>query len=378
MKHKHYDAIVIGLGAMGSSACRYLSQRGAAVLGLEQHAIPNTEGSSHGFSRMIRLAYYEHPDYVPLLRKAYALWDELDLAGSQRLFLRTGTLYLGAAGSELVGGSSKSAGIHHIPHEMLDATEIRRRWPQFELPADFVGFYERSGGMLLPERVVSRFCALALSSGAELHGHERVTAWTEHPSHVEVTTDRGRYAADQLLVCAGPWTGRVLRQPNLPLVVTRQVMGWIWPNDPSAFAIGRFPTWALDTGDGTLHYGFPLHADDLGLKVAHHARGTPTEPDAVDRHTTTHDEADFRPALAKYVPAADGPLLAMRTCLYTNTPDSHFIIDRLPGSRRVAVAAGFSGHGFKFATVVGSILADLVTSGATTEPIDLFQISRLR
>jgi sarcosine oxidase len=370
----HPDVIVVGLGVMGASACHHLARRGLRVLGLEQHAIGHALGSSHGASRMIRLAYYEHPDYVPLLRKAADLWHQLDAASPQRLFLRTGTLYLGAAGSPLITGSHGSAVKHHLPFELLDAAQVRRRWPQFTLPDDFVGFFEPSGGFLVPDRIISRYCALALADGADLRGHEPVVSWKEDGDGVEVTTPRGTYSAGRVLFCVGPWTDRVLSALRLPLVVTRQVMGWVWPKRPEMFGLDRFPTWAIDVGDGTLHYGFPLHQADLGLKVAYHHRGQPTNPDTVDRRVGEADEAEFRPALARYLPAADGPLLAMRTCLYTNTPDGHFVIDRI--GPRAFVAAGFSGHGFKFASVVGKILADLASAGSTDEPIELFRADR--
>jgi sarcosine oxidase len=373
---RHFDTIIIGLGAMGSSAAYYLSRQGARVLGLEQHAIPNVEGSSHGFSRMIRMAYYEHPDYVPLLRKAYELWDQLEISSPQTLFMRTGTLYLGKGESELIAGSKRAAGTHHIPHEMLSAAEVRGYSP-FVIPDDFVGFYEPSGGMLLPERVVSRFCFMAMMHGGELHGHERVVSWEERGERVEVISERGKYEADSVIICAGPWTGKVLGALGLPLVVTRQVMGWVWPEKPWRYSLGSFPTWAVDVGGGALLYGFPMHNNDVGLKVAHHRRGRASDPDAVDRRVGEGDEADFRSGMATYLPEANaGALLAMRTCLYTNTPDGHFIIDRVPGCQRAFIAGGFSGHGFKFAPVVGKILAELAMTGGTGEPIELFRIGR--
>jgi glycine/D-amino acid oxidase-like deaminating enzyme len=245
------------------------------------------------------------------------------------------------------------------------------------IPDDFVGFYEPSGGMLLPERIVSRFCFMAMMHGAELRGHERVVSWEQRGDRVEVISERGKYEAESVIICAGPWTGKVLGSLGLPLVVTRQVMGWVWPEKPWRYSLGSFPTWAVDVGGGALLYGFPMHTNDLGLKVAHHRRGAPTDPDAVDRRTGERDEADFRSGMATYLPEANaGALLAMRTCLYTNTPDGHFIIDRVPGCQRAFIAGGFSGHGFKFAPVVGKILAELATTGATGELIELFRIGR--
>jgi sarcosine oxidase len=374
-----YDVIVIGVGAMGSATCCELARRGARVLGLEQFDIPNALGSSHGFSRMIRMCYYEHPDYVPLLRQAYELWRRLENECGQKLLHVTGGVYIGRAGSELVTGSRASAQRHNLAHEFLDREQLSQRFPQFHLPEDYVALYEPMAGWLPPERVVAAFAEQALRRGARLHAHEAVRAWSVDSSGVSVTTDRDAYRAEKLIFCGGPWSGQLLRDLRVELTVTRQVMTWVWPSNPELFEEGRLPVWAVGHDDGTLHYGFPLSRGDggVGLKLAHHARGAITDPDHVPRDPHADDERGMRDFIKDVIPDADGPMLAQRVCLYTNSRDSHFVIDRHPQhGPSVLLACGFSGHGFKFASVIGDALADLATRGATDLPIDFLSLRR--
>jgi sarcosine oxidase len=373
----HFDIIVIGLGAMGSSTCHHLARRGVRVLGLEQFDIPHALGSSHGSSRMIRLAYYEHPDYVPLLRRAYELWDELEAQSGQKLLYRTGGLYMGPREGETVGGSLRSAREHQLPHELLEPDERRRRFPQFHLPEDWVALYEPDAGFLRPEQVIASYAGLALRSGAELHGREPVMEWKIDGKGFAVRTSRNEYHADQLIFCGGPWSGKLVRDLGVELRVTRQVLGWVWPKQPEQFALGRLPVWAIDHLDGSIHYGFPMMDDVPGFKLAHHSPGVVTDPDKIEREPQPGDEETFRPILRQMIPSADGPLLSMKVCMYTNSPDGHFIIDRHPKYENVMVACGFSGHGFKFASVVGEILADSVTASGTNLPVPFLRLSRL-
>ena len=369
-----FDVIVVGIGAMGSAAAFQLARRGVRVLGLEQFDIPHALGSSHGQSRMIRMAYFEHPDYVPLLRRAYHLWHELEDVSGQKLLYLTGGLYMGPQSGEVVGGSLRSAREHGLSHELLDAGEVRRRHPQFHIPQDWMAMYEPNAGFLLPERVVAAYANAALAAGAELHGRERVLEWRDEGGGVAVSTDRAEYRAGHLVFCGGPWSGALIGDLGVKLVVTRQVMAWVWPAQPQSFALGQFLVWAIDHLDGTLHYGFPTMPDVPGLKIAHHAPGATTNPDQVARDPLPGDEQTVRPILRKMIPDGDGPLLSMKVCLYTNSPDGHFIIDRHPAHEHVTIACGFSGHGFKFASVVGEILADLATSGKTELPAQFLGI----
>jgi sarcosine oxidase len=364
-----YDVIVIGIGAMGSATCNELARRGVRVLGLEQFDIPHTRGSSHGLSRMIRLAYFEHPDYVPLLRRAYERWQRLEEESGRKLLHITGGVYIGPEGHELVRGSHASAKAHQLQHEFLDRTVLATRFPQFSLPHDYVALYEPMAGWLAPEKVICAFVEQALRHGAQVHAHEPVRSWRADSSGVSVRTDRGEYHAQQLIFCGGAWTADLLRDLDIELSVTRQVMTWVWPRRAAFFAPDRFCVWAVGHADGTLHYGFPMGDDGVGMKVAHHARGEVTHPERIDRDPRPGDEQSVQRFIRQFMPDADGPLLALRTCMYTNSPDGHFVIDRHPAHDRVILACGFSGHGFKFASVVGEVLADLGTKGRTDLPI---------
>ena len=373
-----YDVIVVGVGAMGSSACFHLARRGARALGLEQFDIPHALGSSHGASRMIRLAYYEHTDYVPLLRRAYELWHDLERLSGQKLLYLTGGLYMGHPEGEVIAGSLRAAKQHGLEHELLSPREVAERFPQFTNPDDLVGLIEPQAGFLVPERVVSAYAEAALRAGAQLHGREMVVHWSADHDGITVRTTRDEYRAKHLILCGGPWTSTLLRDLGVELVVTRQVLAWVWPEEADQFALGKLPVWAIDRGDGTLHYGFPMIPDVPGFKLAHHGPGAQTDPDKVIRDVLPGDEQTFRPILRRMIPAADGPLLSLRICLYTNSPDSHFILDRHPRHRNVTIACGFSGHGFKFASVIGEALTDLALHGNSRLPVHFLSLSRFR
>jgi sarcosine oxidase len=374
-----FDIIVLGIGAMGASACHHLARRGARVLGLEQFDIPHTLGSSHGMSRMIRMAYFEHPDYVPLLKRAYELWEELERLTGQTFLHITGGLYMGKPECELVAGSLAAAQKHELPHQLLSRDEVALKFPQFALPENHVALFEPRAGFLQPEKVVAAYARTALHAGAELHGREPVREWSADSSGVSVRTDLAEYRARKLVFCAGPWTGKLLREFAERLVVTRQVMLWFGPRDPSMFELGKLPVWAIDRPAGGLYYGFPVFSDDVGLKVACHAPGAPTDPDQVMRDPLPGDLEEVRAAMRAYLPDGDGPILSQRVCMYTNSLDSHFIIDLHPANPdgRVILACGFSGHGFKFASVVGEVLADLALEGKTRWPIGFLNAGRV-
>lgn len=373
-----YDVIVVGLGAMGSATCFHLARRGCRVLGLERFDIPHAHGSSTGFSRMIRQSYHEHPAYVPLLRSSFTLWRDLEARTAQSVLQVTGGLYLGPADGELVGGARRAAQEFSLPHAILDHGELRRRYPQFVVPENFVGLLEENAGFVLPERAIALHAWLALRHGAELHGQEAVGRWRPEGAGLEVVTAKGTYRAGRIVFCGGAWTDHLVRELGVPLRVTRQVLGWVWPKRPEMFEHGRLPVWCLDALDGTVHYGFPMMADNPGFKLAHHCPGAVVDPDAVPRAVQPGDEETFRGVLRRNIPAADGPLLSLRTCLYTNSPDAHFIVDRHPADERVLLACGFSGHGFKFAPVIGEALADLALTGRTEHSVGFLGLDRFR
>lgn len=374
----HYDVIVIGIGSMGSAACHALTSRGLRVLGLEQHSIPHSYGSHHGHTRMIRLAYYEHPDYVPLLRRAYACWHEQERLTGQRLLHVTGGIYMGPLESRLVSGALASCREHSIDHDLLSPAELAERYPMFRPPAGYHALVERNAGFVFPELAVGAYARLALTAGADLRGHCNVLRWEARDKSICVATSQGDFTADRLVVTAGAWSAELLREIGVPLHVTRQTLAWFWPRNPELFALGKFPVWFMETEDGHGHYGFPMIPESLGFKMALHKPDQIVDPSSVDRSFRESDVAGLRRFLHEHVPAAAGPLLATSTCLYTHSPDSHFIIDTWPSDPRITFACGFSGHGFKFAGVIGEILADLAMTGQCSLPMDFLRLARFR
>lgn len=371
-----FDVAIIGLGVMGSAALAALARRGRRVVGIDRFAPGHDRGSSHGTTRIIRLGYFEHPSYVPLLRVVYPLWRELEAQSGQSLLSITGILEIGAPEGDLVAGTLRSSRLHGLPHEILDARRLMKRFPAFRVPNDFVAVYQPDGGFVRAEQTVAVFQALARRFGAEQRTEERVLAVEPHRDGVRVVTPCGDVFAESAIVAAGPWLKSLLPQLPVPIRVTRQVLGWFEPADHARawFAAERFPVFLLQNQDG-IFYGFP--ADATGVKVAkHYHLDEAVDPEHYDRAVSATDEAVIRIALKAHLPDANGRLLAAQTCLYTMTPDSDFILDRLPGCPQVIVAAPCSGHGFKFAPVIGEILADLATTRHTEHDVSRFSLKR--
>jgi len=322
------------------------------------------------------VAYYEHPDYVPLLKSSYLLWHELEAQAGPKLIYVIGGLYMGPRDGHLVGGSLLAAKTHGLQHEIIERSDLSRRYPQFHLPENFVGAWEPLAGFILPEKAIAAHAQLAMRHGAELHGREAVVDWAADGQSVRVTTNRGAYSAQKIIFCGGAWTSKLVNDLGIPLRVTRQVLGWVWPKIPRLFELDRLPVWAIDHLDGSIHYGFPMIPDCPGFKIAHHAPAKEVDPDKIVRETDEADERTFRPILKEFIPQADGPLLSMRVCMYTNSPDHHFLLGPHPKHDRVLMACGFSGHGFKFAPVIGKALAELAADGRTSHPIDFLGFSR--
>ncbi len=366
------DAIVVGLGADGSAAAARLAERGAKVLGIEAFSRGHTDGSSGGLTRVIRLAYYEHPDYVPLLKRAWELWRDLERVTGTELLRQTGGVYVGSRDGELVAGSLRSAREHSLEHELLSPEALRERLPLFRFDPDWWGLAEATAGYLLPERAIAAHVALAERHGADLRFDERVISWSEDGDGVRVTTDRGTYGAARLVITAGAWNARLLPRIAPFLQVKRVPLFWFEPASDRE-ALARLPVYIVDSGLGHGCYGFPYLADQ-GLKIATHGAGTPTDPDTVDRVAHPADEAPIRAFIKERLPAADGPVRMTKICMYTVTPDEHFIVD-VDGP--LTYASACSGHGFKFASVMGEILADLALDGRTRHPIGFLSASRL-
>ena len=372
---QNYDAIVLGVGGMGSATVHELARRGARVLGLEQFQVAHDRGSSHGETRIIRKAYFEHPDYVPLLVRAYERWFDLEKQTGKRLFTICGCLSLGMPDSELVAGVLKSAAQHQLPVESLSRQEIHQRWPGLHLREDMTGVLEQEAGFLAVEQCVSTHAEVARAARAEIHEGEAVRSWQANEREVSVTTDRGTYRAAKMVVTAGAWATRLLADLGLPLAVRRQVLVWHGSSRAADYQLGRFPCYMAEV-PGNFFYGFPI-ADQRGAKAAQHHHGTPVlDPSQLDRVITAPDLAPVQGFLKEYLPGVDGSMQQACACMYTMTPDTHFILDLHPRYPNIAIAAGFSGHGFKFASAIGEIMADLALQGKTGLPIEMFRIAR--
>ena len=341
-----FDAIVVGLGAHGSAAAAALARRGQRVLGLERFGRGEGRGSSGGWTRMIRIAHFEHPWLVPMAEAAWDGWRALEEETGSAILTETGGLYAGPATSSIVSGAIESSASHLLDHEILDAREIHARWPILEPAEDVVGVLEARAGAIRADRANAGHLAVAERGGAE---------------HLVLTT--------------GPWIAEFVPDLRLPLVIEREVPMWFRPTvDPSAVGADRLPIWVLREDD-TMYYGIP-NDPELGLKISIHHWGTFVEPDTVDRSVADGEVERVREFIRRRMPAANGPLVHAEVCLYTNASDGTFIIDRHPAAPGIAFASACSGHGFKFAPVIGEILADLATDGSTAWPIERFQANR--
>jgi sarcosine oxidase len=372
-----FDAIVVGLGAHGSAAAAALARRGQRVLGLERFGRGDALGSSGGWSRMIRIAHFEHPWLVPMATASWDGWLALEREAGISLLTRTGGLYGGPAGSAIVDGARASAAGHGLVHEVLDAAEIHRRWPVLEPADDTVAILEEQAGTIRIDRAIEAQLAVAEQAGGRLEFGRRLVDWRPaNGGGFEVETADGQVAGgEHLVLTTGPWMAELVPDLRLPLAVEREVPMWFRPTvDPGAVGADRLPIWVL-RDDGMTYYGIP-HDSELGLKVSIHHWGTFVDPDTVEREVGEADVERVRAFLRRRMPAADGKLANAKVCLYTNTPDETFVIDRHPAAPGVAFASACSGHGFKFAPVIGEILADLVTTGQTPWPIERFRADR--
>ncbi len=374
------SVIVLGLGAMGSAAAQHLAEQGHPVVGFDRHRPPHSFGSSHGQTRIIRQSYWEDPRYVPLLLRAYELWRRLEVDTGRSLLRLTGGLMIGPAAGDLVARSTNSAEQFDLPHKVLSAAEIRRLYPIFQVQDNMAALWEDAAGFLYPEACVQQQLNQAERAGAQLHYNEPALEWTPLESGgVSVRTANRTYEADRLVITAGPWAPQVLSTMRLPLAVTRQVLFWFEPlAKPELFQEGRFPIFIMQPASTEPSiYGFPSispHAD--GVKVALHGSHIVCTPETVVREILPADERAIRERLSETIPSLAGPLLHAETCLYTMTPDEHFVLDHHPDHAQVIIAAGFSGHGFKFSSVIGEILAGLVNGDESSFDLDLFSVRR--
>lgn len=371
-----YDVIVIGVGGMGSAAAWHLARRGCRVLGLEQFNIPHDRGSSHGQTRIIRLAYSEHPSYVPLLRRAYALWREIEERAGERLLHITGALDAGPADDWVFQGSKASCEAHGLSHEILTGAEVNRRFPGYRLPEDTMAVFQTDGGYLLPERCIVAHVEAAQEAGAEIRACEPVLEWRSNGRGVSVETSKSTYTADRLVITAGGWIGKVVKRLDRVVQPERQVLGWFQPRRLDLFLPDRFPVFNLQVAEGR-YYGLPVHGVP-GFKIGrYHHLEEAADMDRIDRSAHPRDEAVLRKFAERYFPDGAGPAMSLQVCAFTNTDDGHFILDAHPEYPNVFVASPCSGHGFKFCSVIGEVMADLATTGNTPHDIALHGLARL-
>ena len=369
-----FDVIVIGLGAMGSSTVYQLAFRGQKVLGIDQFTPPHSFGSSHGKSRIIRETYFEDPLYVPLVKRAYNGWAELQSRSGKRVLTRTGGLMIGAPDGAVVSGARASAVKQRLPYEELNANELRNRFPALRPPDDAVAIWEPRAGVLDPEAAIDAQLSLARAARAELRFGEKVTKWRATAEGVEVTTSSGTYAAARLVISAGPWMSELVPELALPLEIERNAVYWFDPLKAAEFTPDRLPVFIHEYAPGRTWYGFANFGD--GVKVALHHEGETTTANTVRRAVSEGEVAGMRGLLKTFLPDANGALRTTSVCLYTNTPDENFILDRHPEHPAVFIASPCSGHGFKFSIAIGEAIADDLMGESRRFDLSPFSLAR--
>ncbi len=371
----YWDVIVVGLGGVGSSAVYHLAAAGHRVLGLDQYPPAHDRGSSHGQTRIIRQAYFEHPSYVPLLRRAYELWGELEKACDQRLFHRTGVVEIGPADGIVVPGVLHAAREHGLDVETLCMSEVSRRWPGLTGRSSHVAVLERDAGFLRVEECVRCHLRQAAAHSATLRHNVGVTGWRIDGSGVEVETDSGTERSGRIVFACGPWSGQVLGEIGMTLKVKRKYQYWYSPAREGYGESDGFPCFFHETRDG-FFYGFPSLGDE-GVKVARHSGGQLVECPSDVHPACESDRRQIENYLRQNLPGVGDSLCKWRGCYYTLTPDEHFIVDRHPEHEQVVVVAGLSGHGFKFTSVLGELATQLTETGTTNLDTSLLRANRL-
>jgi sarcosine oxidase len=369
------DVAVIGVGAMGSMALWRLAARGARVVGFERSEPGHDRGSSHGESRIIRTAYYEGPQYVPLVQDAFILWRRLERESGTSLLTMTGALMIGRPDGGLVSGTLSSVREHGLAHELLDVGQMRERYPQHRLVSGEVAVYEEAAGFLRPEEAIRAAVRRAESLGATVLRRTPVEKVETGTQGVRVTAGGWTYQVGHAVVSVGAWLGGFLPELQVPLTVERQVVGWFPLRAPELYSPQRCPVFMHETETGRYRYGFPS-LDGATVKMAVHHEGTTTSPDEVDRTARPEDLAPVQSFVREWLVGVEPVAVRSQVCLYTNTPDAHFVVGSLPGVPALTVLGGFSGHGFKFAPVMGDVAADLALQGRTDYPIELFEPRR--
>lgn len=371
-----YDVIVVGVGGMGSATCYELAKRGQRVLGLERYDIGHAMGSSHGETRMLRLAYFEGQSYVPMVLRAHQLWRETGIKLGEDLLTITGTLDIADPTRDIVERGQAACEKYELPYEILNANSIMDRYPAFKLPDNYTGIFQPDGGFVKSEKAILGYTALAIDAGADIHPRERVVAFEPTATGgVKVTTEARTYEAGRLVLSPGPWINSFVPSLKDYLQPYRQIFGWFRPLEPDLFKLGKFPSFTLKAPEGD-YYGFPIHGHP-GFKIGGPQHGREVcDPDTLIRENRPADEHNLRQCLQHYLPKAMGPALGIKVCIYTIADDDDFIIDTLPDAPQIVVASPCSGHGFKFASVMGEILSDLAMNLQPEFDLTPFKISR--
>ncbi|CAN5648555.1 N-methyl-L-tryptophan oxidase [soil metagenome] len=370
-----YDVIIAGLGGMGAATAHYLASRGHRILGLDMYPPGHTQGSSHGHHRIIREAYFEDPNYVPFVQRAYDLWAELEGGtGESGILTITGGLMFGHPDSEIIEGALMSGRLHGLRYEEFSAREASRQFPGFELADDMVAVYEPRSGFVAPEIAMRAQARSATEQGVTLLYGVEVTGWSSDGEGVSVETTDGNYLGQSLVITTGPWAGELLDDLGIPLEVLRIVNCYFEPARPALYALGGCPIFLFDAPEGTF-YGFP-YLERVGLKIGRHDAGQPTDPHTIDRNVAPSEIEELRDVLRTYLPGAAGDLRESITCMYTMTPDGHFVIDRHPDYSNVVFGCGFSGHGYKFASAIGEALGELALGETPNQPIEFLGLKR--
>jgi monomeric sarcosine oxidase len=372
---EHYDAIVLGAGGVGGAALFHLARRGVKVLGIDRFNPPHDRGSTHGHTRVIRQAYFEHPDYVPLLIESYRLWRELEGLSQRNLLHQIGLIQVGPAGGVVVPGVLRSAEEHELAVEQLTAAGVEKWWPGLRASDDLVGVFEPEAGYLLVDDCVDAHLNAARAAGAKILTDTEVQTWTADDREVRVQTSRGELTAKRLVISAGAWAGQLLADLNVRLEVRRKSLFWFETKSAEYEVAADFPVFLFELPEGVF-YGFPK-LDARGVKIAEHTGGRVVEdPLVVDRTVDDSEKQRVTDFLVKHLPGVSQHMTDHAVCLYTMSPDEHFIVDRHPRHANVVFAAGLSGHGFKFVPVLGRALAELVLDGSPNVPIGFLSLQR--
>ena len=375
------DVAVLGLGGVGASAFCSLAARGTSVIGIDRFESIHEMGSSHGQSRVFRVAYFEHPDYVPLAQFSREQWVELDARAPNRIFVPAGGAWIGPESGPHVSESRLAAEQHGLEFEMLSADEAMSRWPALRIPHEQVCFHEPAAGLICPEHAIEAFLREGTMHGGRVMRGRTVESIEQNDDGILVRMQDGVVKAGRIVMALGPWMPAYTTDLKIRLEPQRQLLGWTRPADPELVREGRLPVWLFADNDESIQYGFPICSDlpgPGGFKLARHCDGDSCDPDLIRRDTNESDANLVLERLDERIPAGFGPLTTLKTCIYTMSDDGHFIVDKHPENDRIILACGLSGHGFKFCPALGQALSDLALEAGTDIPIGFLGLGRFK